>query len=66
MSGKDWNKVGRFISKFFRDWNQNIGQEEQPGGIKKKFSVIVNDKEQIIGGRTENEAIFQPIKHLSG
>ena len=33
---------------------------------KKNFSVIVNDKEQIIGGRTEDEAIFQPIKHLSG
>ena len=67
----DWANTHIYIEdileKFFfsRDWNQNIDQEK-PDGLKKKFSVIVSDKEQIIGGRTEDEAIFQPVKHLSG
>ena len=35
--------------------------------MKKGFSVIVNDKDEVIGGRhNEDVEIFQPIKHLSG
>ena len=35
--------------------------------MKKGFSVIVNEKDEIIGGRhNEDVEIFQPIKHLSG
>ena len=35
--------------------------------IKKGFSVIVNDKDEVIGGRNNEEVeMFQPIKHLSG
>ena len=35
--------------------------------MKKGFSVIVNDKDEVIGGRHNEEVeMFQPIKHLSG
>ena len=35
--------------------------------MKKEFSVIVNDKDEVIGGRHNEEVeMFQPIKHLSG
>ena len=34
---------------------------------KKEFSIIVDDKDELIGGRTDDDGqMLQPIKHLSG
>lgn len=53
---------------FLRDLNQNLDAiTNSSDRMKKGFSVIVNDKDEVIGGRhNEDVEIFQPIKHLSG
>ena len=53
---------------FLRDLNQNLDAiTNNSERMKKGFSVIVNDKDEVIGGRHNGELeMFQPIKHLSG
>ena len=53
---------------FLRDLNQNLDAiTNNSERMKKGFSVIVNDKDEVIGGRHNEEVeMFQPIKHLSG
>ena len=57
-----------FLQYFLRDLNKNLDAiTNNSERMKKGFSVIVNDKDEVIGGRhNEDVEIFQPIKHLSG
>jgi len=53
-------KVSHFCASF-RDQSDEILK------FKKEFNIIVDDKDELIGGRRDDEGqILQPIKHLSG